>query len=122
MPVRSRSSAPFPQARRLFMHRGPVWVNRILPRSEGNTIKSLVVSQLVAALLLVALRAPAAVPAPTPALPATGSGDWPMYGHDPSRTNYNPDETAISRGTVSQLGPVWQANLDNGAAIPYGGP
>src|SRR2546423_15596427 len=35
-------------------------------------------------------------------------GDWPMYGHDNQRTNYNPDETTINAGNVSQLVQRWQ--------------
>src|SRR5439155_12892798 len=38
-------------------------------------------------------------------------GDWPMYGHDVSRTNYNPDETTINSGNVSQLVQRWQVNI-----------
>src|SRR5437016_518066 len=35
-------------------------------------------------------------------------GDWPLYGHDLQRTNYNPDETIINSGNVSQLVNRWQ--------------
>jgi outer membrane protein assembly factor BamB len=34
---------------------------------------------------------------------------WPMYGHDPARTNYNPDETLISAANVDQLLQRWQS-------------
>ena len=36
-------------------------------------------------------------------------GDWPMYGHNPSRTNYNPDEQIISASNVDQLVSRWQS-------------
>ncbi len=35
-------------------------------------------------------------------------GDWPMYGHDPSRTNYNPDETQLSPATIGGLHMQWE--------------
>src|SRR5690349_18388181 len=44
------------------------------------------------------------------ALPAD-AGDWPMYGHDVSRTSYNPAETVIGPGNLSQVAPRWQANV-----------
>ncbi len=37
--------------------------------------------------------------------------DWPMYGHDYQRTNYNPSETIIGAGNVAQLVQRWQANV-----------
>src|SRR6478609_11331450 len=42
-----------------------------------------------------------------PALPLTAAapaaaGDWPMYGHDAARTNYNAAETALSAANVDQ--------------------
>ncbi len=40
-----------------------------------------------------------------------GAGDWPMYGRDFQRTNYNPDETTINAGNVAQLVQRWQANI-----------
>ncbi|MGI8587785.1 MAG: S-layer homology domain-containing protein [Chloroflexia bacterium] len=55
-------------------------------------------------------------------LPTAGNvpasvGEWPMYGHDASRTNYNPFETTISSGNVAQLVSRWQANVgSNGTA------
>jgi outer membrane protein assembly factor BamB len=45
----------------------------------------------------------------SPAPGAVGPDDWPMYGHDPSRTNYNPDETLLSPATVNQLHFQWEA-------------
>ena len=44
------------------------------------------------------------------ALPAD-AGDWPLYGHDVSRTSYNPAETVIGAGNLSQVAPRWQANV-----------
>src|SRR5689334_4094082 len=43
------------------------------------------------------------------------AGDWPMYGHDLRRTNYNPAETTISTANVTQLIPRWQVPLGYGA-------
>jgi outer membrane protein assembly factor BamB len=50
------------------------------------------------------------------------AGDWPMYGHDVSRTNYNPDETLINAGNVNQLIQRWQANIFNRPTPPSGAP
>src|SRR5690242_11399501 len=47
----------------------------------------------------------------SPAPGAASPGDWPMYGHDPSRTNYNPDETLLSPATVNQLHFQWEAPI-----------
>lgn len=47
-------------------------------------------------------------PPPTP-----NPGDWPMYGRDSQRTNYNPDETLISTSTIAQLQERWRFNLGN---------
>src|SRR5829696_2414183 len=49
-------------------------------------------------------------------------GDWPMYGHDASRTSYNPDETTISAGNVGQLVQRWQANVGFGSQAPFNAP
>ena len=58
------------------------------------------------ALLLLPIRAQSLPPAvPGGAAP----GDWPMYGHDSSRTNHNPDETLLSPATVDQLHFQWEA-------------
>src|SRR5436853_6614648 len=50
-------------------------------------------------------RAKAGAPSGSPKyeVPSIVPGDWPMYGRDVSRTNFNPDETTISSGTVNQL-------------------
>jgi outer membrane protein assembly factor BamB len=34
-----------------------------------------------------------------------------MYGHDPQRTSYNPDETRISAANVADLVQAWQDNI-----------
>ena len=48
-------------------------------------------------------------PAPTPAHQAGDTGgDWPMYGHDPQHTGYNPDESLIGPRNVAQVVPRWQ--------------
>src|SRR5437588_571277 len=49
-------------------------------------------------------------------------GDWPIYGHDQSRTNFNAAETAINRGTVGNLQPRWQAHLGSNGVAPSGAP
>src|SRR5437773_1969090 len=54
---------------------------------------------------------PAAPPSLSPSV--ADPGDWPMYGHDPSRTNYNPAETTISSANVDQLISRWQVLLPN---------
>ncbi len=51
----------------------------------------------------------AAAPAPSPAV--ADPADWPMLGHDIARTNFNPAETTINAGNVSQLVQRWQANI-----------
>jgi plastocyanin len=65
------------------------------------------------------------------ALPGVGSsapnpphaiGDWPMYGHDISRTNFNPDETTISAANVAQLVQRWQANIGTNGTGTSGAP
>lgn len=53
---------------------------------------------------------------------STAPGDWPMYGHDISRTNFNPDETIISRDNVNDLVQRWQANTGTGNVVTSGGP
>src|SRR5437868_7548915 len=56
------------------------------------------------------------------AIPSAAPGDWPMYGHDVSRTNYNPDETTISAGNLSQLGQAWQVLVGSNGTAPSGAP
>jgi outer membrane protein assembly factor BamB len=55
-------------------------------------------------------------------LPAAGAGDWPMYGHDQSRTNFNSAETAINHNTVADLKQLWQANIGSNGVAPSGAP
>jgi outer membrane protein assembly factor BamB len=57
---------------------------------------------------------PMAVSASTDA--PSSAGDWPMLGHDPQRTGYNPDETTISASNVGQLRRAWQARVGTGAS------
>ncbi len=40
---------------------------------------------------------------------AASSGDWPMYGHDIARTNYNPNESVLSADNVDRLVSRWQS-------------
>src|SRR4051812_18627075 len=54
--------------------------------------------------------------------PAASAGDWPMYGHDPARTNFNPAETVITRATVANLVPRWQAQVGSNGVAPSGAP
>ena len=46
-------------------------------------------------------------------------GDWPMLGHDWGRTNFNPDEQALSAASIDSLAPRWRALVSPGA-IPSG--
>ena len=50
------------------------------------------------------------------------SGDWPMFGHDPQRTNFNPDETTINAGNVTQLTQRWQRFIGVGSQAPFSAP
>ena len=63
----------------------------------------------------------ASVPLAVPSAPST-AGDWPMYGHDQSRTNYNPDETTISAANVNQLVSRWQQNVFMGPTATSSSP
>ena len=45
-----------------------------------------------------------------------------MYGHDISRTSFNPAETAINASNVSQLAPRWQAFIGSGVYPTSSGP
>jgi hypothetical protein len=53
---------------------------------------------------------------PAPAAFPLAAGDWPMYGHDPARTNDNPDETLLRPDNVAALAPDWQAAIGMGPA------
>ncbi|MFL5733817.1 MAG: S-layer homology domain-containing protein [Chloroflexia bacterium] len=55
-------------------------------------------------------------------VPAIAPGDWPMYGRDVSRTNYNPDETTINSGNLAQLVQRWQVNIGSNGTPPSGAP
>ncbi|MEP6775744.1 MAG: PQQ-binding-like beta-propeller repeat protein, partial [Chloroflexota bacterium] len=63
--------------------------------------------------VIVVNMAGASAPLAVPSAPST-AGDWPMYGHDQSRTNYNPDETTISAANVNQLVSRWQVPIASG--------
>src|SRR5438067_1824316 len=56
------------------------------------------------------------------ALPTIPAGDWPMYGRDYSRTNYNPDETTINSGNAALLISRWQVNIGTNGTPPSGAP
>jgi len=62
-----------------------------------------------------------------PVLPVAASapaaaGDWPMYGHDAARTNYNPAETTISAANVDQLVQRWEYHTGSGASLTSSAP
>jgi outer membrane protein assembly factor BamB len=65
---------------------------------------------------------PATAPPTATPTSAPGSADWPMYGHDTARTNYNPGETVLNEENVGQLAPRWQADLGSSGTPPAGGP
>src|SRR5207247_6691801 len=74
---------------------------------------------LVAALAVPACRessGPQPDPSGTPV--TSGPSEWPMYGHDPSRTSHNPAETALSVAAVPRLAARWQAFVDIGPLPP----
>ncbi len=75
----------------------------------------------VAALYPVVVGAETSSKKVTPTLdadPGAGSlpGDWPMYGHDPQRTNYNPDENTLNAANVGLLTQAWQGTIGIGAS------
>src|SRR5437867_60768 len=45
-----------------------------------------------------------------------------MYGHDVSRTNFNPDEAIISLDNLSQLTQRWQVSIGTNGTGPSGAP
>src|SRR5689334_20584222 len=55
--------------------------------------------------------APTRAVSPQYDVPTVVPGEWPMYGHDVSRTNFNPDETTINASNVGQLISRWQMSL-----------
>ena len=51
------------------------------------------------------------------------NGDWPMYGHDPARTNFNPAETTLGASNVNNLVQRWQSpDLGSNGAATSGAP
>ncbi|MDQ6693500.1 MAG: PQQ-like beta-propeller repeat protein [Chloroflexota bacterium] len=90
-----------------------------MPRVSLRSVASKAATALAALALagaLVGLHMPAAAANPLP------TGDWPMYGHDPARTNFNPAETTINRGTEPKLQQLWQANIGSNGTPPSGAP
>jgi len=90
-----------------------------LKRRNARVLLSLATLALISTLAYTLM--PATIANPTPAV-AAGNGDWPMYGYDQSRTNYNPAETAISHSTVNNLQQLWQANVGSNGVAPSGAP
>ena len=41
------------------------------------------------------------------------AGDWPTFGHDPQRTGWASDETALTPANVSKLELLWSVQVDN---------
>ncbi len=93
---------------------------------RSKSLFALVLSIFLALLALIVppfMRTLAASPAGSKySVPLVNPGDWPMYGHDVSRTNFNPDETIINAGNVSQLVSRWQMFIGSGAGDPSGAP
>ncbi|HMA36234.1 MAG TPA: PQQ-binding-like beta-propeller repeat protein [Chloroflexia bacterium] len=65
---------------------------------------------------------PGGVTPPGATVPDPAAGDWPMYGHDPGRTNYNPDETLITAQNAGRLVARWQAPIGSNGTPPSGAP
>src|SRR5690348_9498214 len=90
----------------------------------ANIARRLALVALLALLALAGGAGVAAYPArdtapraSAPPAQPVATGDWPTYGHDNARTNYNPDETTIAAGNVAQLVQRWQVNIgSNGTA------
>ena len=61
-------------------------------------------------------------PAPSPTPAPAGSRDWPMYGHDAGRTNYNAGEKSITPANVAQLRPRFHAVVGMGDIPSSSGP
>jgi outer membrane protein assembly factor BamB len=74
------------------------------------------------ALFVAAAAVGQAAAAARPGGAPVATGDWPMYGHDPSRTNYNAAETTIGAGNAGQLTQRWQANIGAGSDPPAAAP
>lgn len=62
-----------------------------------------------------------ATPTPSPSPPA-GSRDWPMYGHDTSRTSYNAGERTLTAANIGTLAPRFHATLGIGDLPSSSGP
>jgi len=72
------------------------------------------------------IRAQRAAPSPTAPAASNSAGvggsaatlanDWPMYGHDAARTNYNPNETILREDNVARLVSRWQVDIGIGSA------
>jgi outer membrane protein assembly factor BamB len=56
------------------------------------------------------------------ATPSPTSADWPMYGHDTRRTNYNQGETVIGPGSVPYLAPRFRTLIGMGDLPSSSGP
>jgi outer membrane protein assembly factor BamB len=62
-----------------------------------------------------------ATPTPSPT-PPPGSSDWPMYGHDLSRTNYNAAEKSLTVDNVPRLVQRFTAPVGLGSLPSSSGP
>jgi outer membrane protein assembly factor BamB len=62
------------------------------------------------------------VPSPSASAAPVAPADWPMYGGNASRSNYNAGRTRLAVSTVSTLAPRWQANVGSGQLPPSGTP
>jgi polyvinyl alcohol dehydrogenase (cytochrome) len=56
------------------------------------------------------------------ATPAPMSAEWPMYGHDVGRTNYNRGETGIGLNNAALLAPRFRAFIGQGPLPSSSGP
>jgi outer membrane protein assembly factor BamB len=54
--------------------------------------------------------------------PTATTGEWPMYGQNPARTNFSAAETTIGVANVHALAPVWTANVGIGPLPTSSGP
>jgi outer membrane protein assembly factor BamB len=53
---------------------------------------------------------------------AVGGSDWPMYGRDPTRSGYNPEEARIDSAAVDRLAPRFRATVGMGDLPSSSGP
>lgn len=93
-----------------------------MPKAQSKMRNARLIITLAAFALAGALAYPHIQATGANPLQASGMGDWPMYGHDPARTNFNLAETAINRNTVDNLRSLWQANLGSNGVAPSGAP